>query len=141
LKFKKGCPRPVCDPCNLPHFGYFPTCWSPWPYPPDWSHCPYPVAAAMLPAPAVPPFTPKLYGVRPEPARTTPRPRERDTRRPPAPRTAPDVDYPETSYPGEEDERPTPSLPEKPQRLHPPAELPGKPSVHLINPPILPPAR
>src|SRR5437773_60836 len=36
LKWKRGCPRPVCDPCELPHFGYFQTCWSPWPYPPDW---------------------------------------------------------------------------------------------------------
>src|SRR5262249_27726023 len=22
LKFKRGCPKPVCDPCHLEHFGY-----------------------------------------------------------------------------------------------------------------------
>ena len=66
IKYKKGCPRPICDPCHLEHFGYYPTCWSPWPYPPNWSHCPYPTASVMLPAPHVPPFTPKLYGARPD---------------------------------------------------------------------------
>ena len=64
LKFKHGCPRPVCDPCKLEHFGYYPTCWSPWPYGPYWYHCPYPTASAMLPPSPVPPFTPKLYGQR-----------------------------------------------------------------------------
>lgn len=64
LKFKKGCPRPVCDPCELPHFGYYQTCWSPWPYPPDWRHCPYPTASDMLPAPATPPYTPRLNAER-----------------------------------------------------------------------------
>ena len=24
---------------NLPHYGYYQTCWHPWPFPPDWSHC------------------------------------------------------------------------------------------------------
>jgi hypothetical protein len=65
LKWKKGCPRPVCDPCELPHFGYFQTCWSPWPYPPDRRHCPYPTASDMLPPPRVPPYTPKYNAPRP----------------------------------------------------------------------------
>jgi len=26
IKFKKACPRPVCDPCNLEHYGYYQTC-------------------------------------------------------------------------------------------------------------------
>lgn len=30
IKFKCGCPRPVCPPCDSPWFGYYPTCWSPW---------------------------------------------------------------------------------------------------------------
>ena len=43
-----GCPRPVCNPCALPNFGYFQTCWSPWPLPPDWSHCKVPPPAAFV---------------------------------------------------------------------------------------------
>src|SRR4051812_47421737 len=35
IKYKHACPRPVCDPCNLPHYGYYQTCWQPWPFPPD----------------------------------------------------------------------------------------------------------
>jgi hypothetical protein len=38
--YKCICPKPICDPCNLEHFGYYPTCWQPWPYPPDYRHCP-----------------------------------------------------------------------------------------------------
>ena len=45
---KCGCPRPVCNPCALPNFGYFQTCWTPWPLPPDWSHCPVPPPAAYV---------------------------------------------------------------------------------------------
>lgn len=30
VKFKCGCPRPVCPPCDSKFFGYYPTCWSPW---------------------------------------------------------------------------------------------------------------
>jgi hypothetical protein len=59
LKYKKACPRPVCDPCNLEHYGYYQTCWAPWPFPPDWSHCPVPPPGAVLPPPAIPPYTPK----------------------------------------------------------------------------------
>ena len=40
IKWKCGCPRPVCDPCDLEHFGYYQTCWCPWPFPPDLRHCP-----------------------------------------------------------------------------------------------------
>jgi hypothetical protein len=60
IKFKKGCPRPVCDPCNLPHYGYYQTCWGPWPFGPDWSHCRVPTPSQMLPDPKVPPYTPKV---------------------------------------------------------------------------------
>lgn len=48
IKVKKGCPRPICCPCDLPNFGYFQTCWTPWPVPPDWSHCPVPPPAAYV---------------------------------------------------------------------------------------------
>jgi hypothetical protein len=37
--YKCVCPRPVCAPCNLEHYGYYPTCWQPWPFPPDTRHC------------------------------------------------------------------------------------------------------
>src|ERR1700692_4181373 len=35
-----GCPHPICNPCDLPHWGYYETCWSPYPFPPNWTHCP-----------------------------------------------------------------------------------------------------
>jgi hypothetical protein len=44
-----GCARPVCDPCNLEHAGYYHTCWQPWPWPPDYSHCHCPPPCAMAP--------------------------------------------------------------------------------------------
>jgi hypothetical protein len=40
LRFKCGCPKPVCDPGSLEHYGYYQTCWRPWPFPSDMSHCP-----------------------------------------------------------------------------------------------------
>src|SRR5262249_7560382 len=50
IKFKKGCPKPICCPCEKPNWGYYQPCWSPWPWPPDWSHCPVtPPAATVLP--------------------------------------------------------------------------------------------
>jgi hypothetical protein len=39
IKFKCGCPKPVCNPCSLEHFGYYQTCWRPWPFAADLSHC------------------------------------------------------------------------------------------------------
>src|SRR4029450_1992227 len=50
LCFKEGCPRPICDPCNLPHYGYYQPCWAPSPFPPDWSHCPVPPPGATTPS-------------------------------------------------------------------------------------------
>jgi len=79
LRFKKACPRPVCDPCNLEHYGYYQTCWRPWAYPPDWSHCPVPPPGVVLPPPATPPYAPRIY---PQPTRSggnelpAPRPEE-----------------------------------------------------------------
>jgi hypothetical protein len=51
IKFKCSCPRPVCDPCDLPHFGYYQPCWRPWPFPPDWSHCACPPPSTLVPPP------------------------------------------------------------------------------------------
>lgn len=46
--FKCGCPRPICNPCMNPNWGYFETCWNPWPWPPDYSHCRAVPPAAMI---------------------------------------------------------------------------------------------
>src|SRR5262249_4192778 len=48
IRFRHACPRPVCPPCDTPNWGYFQTCWRPWPWPPDWSHCPAPPLGALL---------------------------------------------------------------------------------------------
>src|SRR5262245_34934694 len=45
----KGCPKPVCNPCDLYQWGYYETCWRPWPYPPEWGHCPVQPYAATVP--------------------------------------------------------------------------------------------
>lgn len=79
LKVKQGCGKPVCDPCTLPHYGYFQTCWRGWPFAPDWSHCPVPppgayangTAPVVTAAPATPPQTIKIQVL---PANETPAP-------------------------------------------------------------------
>jgi hypothetical protein len=43
-----GCPHPICNPCDLPHWGYYETCWNPYPFPPNWTHCPSPPPAAFV---------------------------------------------------------------------------------------------
>jgi hypothetical protein len=40
IKFKHTCPRPVCEPCQMEHYGYYQTCWCAWPFPTDLRHCP-----------------------------------------------------------------------------------------------------
>ncbi len=39
IKTHVGCPPPVCSPCMKPNWGYYETCWNPWPVGPDFSHC------------------------------------------------------------------------------------------------------
>jgi len=48
IHWHRGCPHPICNPCDLPHFGYFETCWSPWPFPPTWAHCVTPPPASQV---------------------------------------------------------------------------------------------
>lgn len=44
-----GCPHPICNPCDLPHFGYWETCWSPYPnFPPTYGYCITPPPAAYV---------------------------------------------------------------------------------------------
>ncbi len=95
VKYKCGCPRPVCDPCSLPHFGYFQTCWQPWPYPPDWTHCPVPPPGALIPDP--PPPTLRGLGA----VAATPAPPEAPL---PAPRRLEDKDGKEGAGKGEQGE-------------------------------------
>jgi hypothetical protein len=47
IRFKTVCPKPVCDPCELDGYGYYPTCWRPFAYPPNYEHCPVPPPAAL----------------------------------------------------------------------------------------------
>jgi hypothetical protein len=46
--FHHKCAKPVCNPCNVPHFGHWQKCWTPWPYGPDWGHCVAPPPAAQV---------------------------------------------------------------------------------------------
>lgn len=48
IHWRRGCPHPICNPCDLPHWGYYETCWSPWPFPPNWGHCLTPPPAAFV---------------------------------------------------------------------------------------------
>jgi hypothetical protein len=88
-----GCPKPICNPCTQPGWGYYETCWNPWPWPANYNHCPaIPPAATIAlsgpvyngagqyqdlqPAPrTVPqvPSTPSMPG-NPPPVHTTPMP-------------------------------------------------------------------
>src|SRR5262249_1026174 len=49
IKFKHACPKPVCGPCEIQHYGYYPTCWRPFPWPPDYTCCPTPQPGHLLP--------------------------------------------------------------------------------------------
>jgi hypothetical protein len=61
IHWTRGCPRPICNPCDLPNWGYYETCWSPYPFPPNWSHCPtLPPAAFVNLSPYVNPNLPQL---------------------------------------------------------------------------------
>jgi hypothetical protein len=45
IHWQHGCPRPICNPCDLPHWGFYETCWHPWPYAPTWGCATTPPAA------------------------------------------------------------------------------------------------
>jgi hypothetical protein len=49
IKYKCVCPKPICPYCELENFGYYPTCWRAWPYPPNYSHCPVPPTIVTAP--------------------------------------------------------------------------------------------
>jgi hypothetical protein len=49
LKFPCVCGKPVCDPCTLENYGYFPTCWAQWTMPPNYACCPTTPPAMLVP--------------------------------------------------------------------------------------------
>jgi hypothetical protein len=49
IKYKCVCPKPICPCCELENFGYYPTCWRAWPFPPNYSHCPVPPTIMTTP--------------------------------------------------------------------------------------------
>ena len=79
IKWHCVCPKPVCNPCELEHYGYYPTCWRPWAYPPDYSYCPVPppgvVASAEPPVLAAGPADEAAPSVLP-PDETLPTPKK-----------------------------------------------------------------
>jgi hypothetical protein len=110
IKFKCACPRPVCDPCALEHYGVFATCWQPWPFQPNWSHCRTIPPGVALPAPAYPPYTPRAPQERrddPAKEREFPKPRPSELKEEP---DSPQVRN--TSYRSAEQPAPLPLAPE-----------------------------
>ena len=48
-KCKFGRHKQACNQCDLANYGYFPTCWHPWPFPPNYDHCPMPAMTVFTP--------------------------------------------------------------------------------------------
>ena len=74
--FKRVCPKPVCNPCDIEGYGYYPTCWRPWAYPPNYNHCPVPppgVLASQPPPLVVAPGAPAGPGASQDDALPPPR--------------------------------------------------------------------
>jgi hypothetical protein len=54
IKYRCVCPKSVCGPCNVEHYGYYQTCWHPWLFPPDYSHCRIPPTTNSVPSESQP---------------------------------------------------------------------------------------
>jgi hypothetical protein len=65
IKYKCVCPMPICPLCEIENFGYYPTCWRAWPFPPNYSHCPVP--PTIMTAPCCPNGAPKILEQLPVP--------------------------------------------------------------------------
>jgi hypothetical protein len=65
IHWHHGCPRPICNPCDLPHWGYYEKCWTPWPFPPNWTHCATAPPAAFVNLPNAYPMTPPVRSLQP----------------------------------------------------------------------------
>jgi hypothetical protein len=57
VQVRRGCAKPVCDPCSLPNWGYYATCWNRWPHADNQAHC-RPTAGMVLESDAVPALAP-----------------------------------------------------------------------------------
>lgn len=60
IRIQHGCPKPICNPCATPNWGYYQSCWAPWPFQPDTSHCRAPTSQQ---APLMPPAAASAPGV------------------------------------------------------------------------------
>jgi hypothetical protein len=78
--FKSVCPKPICDQCKIEGYGYYPTCWRPWSYPPDYRHCPVPPPGVL--AGLTPPLDAAPVATVPEPPRAGALPAPRRTANP-----------------------------------------------------------
>jgi len=67
IKIKRVCPKPICDPCSLEGYGYYPVCWRPM-GPLNYGHCPTP-APAVLAVPPIPPEDSRRDEAAPMPVR------------------------------------------------------------------------
>lgn len=65
IKYKCVCPKPICSCCDMENYGYYPTCWHAWPFPPNYSHCPVP--PTIMTAPCCINGAPKAVQHLPEP--------------------------------------------------------------------------
>ena len=50
IRFKCTCGKPVCDICDMPGYGYYPTCWRPWDQPLNYN-CPVPTPTQLVQPP------------------------------------------------------------------------------------------
>jgi hypothetical protein len=64
IKFKYACPLPVCKPCDLQGYGYYPTCWRPSLPPLRCPDAPVPALDCNVP---VPPAMPSPFHLQTEP--------------------------------------------------------------------------
>lgn len=72
IHWTRGCPHPICNPYDLPHWGFYETCWTPWPWPTNFAHCPTPPPASFVTMHAMPPQ--QMPPVRTVPPGATPPP-------------------------------------------------------------------
>jgi hypothetical protein len=78
--YKRVCPKKICPCCGLDNYGYYPTCWQAWPFPPNYAHCPTP---RIVPSPYSPTEEIKAPEQLPE------KPIEKQPEKLPAPKTTP----------------------------------------------------
>jgi hypothetical protein len=63
LCFGFKCAKPIACATEVPHWGHWQKCWTPWPYGPDWGHCVAPPPAAQVVLNPATHYDPRLSGV------------------------------------------------------------------------------